>query len=46
MSVNVAPPGRQVIVDLRNAVNNLHTRSSDVYNLSMRLPPTVGAANR
>jgi hypothetical protein len=44
--VYVAPPARQVVVNLRNAVNDLHIRSSDGYNLSERLPPTVSAANR
>src|SRR6266850_4580380 len=45
MSVNVAPPARQVVVNLRNAVNDLHIRSSDGHNLSELLPPTVSVAN-
>jgi hypothetical protein len=34
MSVNVAPPARQVVVNLRNAVNDLHIGSANGYNLS------------
>ncbi len=46
VGMNVAPPARQVVVNLRDAVNDLHNGSSDGFSLPGRLPATVSATNR
>jgi hypothetical protein len=46
VSMDVAPPAVQIVMNLRDTGYDLDIRSSDGYDTSERLPPTVNAANR
>jgi hypothetical protein len=46
MSMGVAPPAGQIVMNLRDAGYDLDIRSSDGYDLSERPPPTASATNR